>query len=53
MLPVETDPGIRGGRVEKRSGGGNSSMIYWIHCENLYKGYNVSTPSTIKKKLKN
>jgi hypothetical protein len=32
--------------------GVNSSMIYLIHCKNLYKCYNVSPPSTTIKKEK-
>jgi hypothetical protein len=50
MTAVETVLGIRGGRVEERSRGGNSSMIYLIHCKNLCICYNVPTPSTIIKK---
>jgi hypothetical protein len=45
MIPGETVPGIRGG--------GNSSMIYLIHCKNFCKCYNVPPLSTtIKKKKK-
>jgi hypothetical protein len=32
MIPV---PGIRGGGIGERSGGGNSSVIYFTHCNNL------------------
>jgi hypothetical protein len=28
LRPVETAPGIEGGGMKERSGGGNSSMIY-------------------------
>jgi hypothetical protein len=50
MRPVETVPGIRGGGMGERSGGGgNSSMIYLIHCKNLCKCYDVLTPRTIFK----
>jgi hypothetical protein len=39
MITVETVPGIRGwGRAVE---GWNSSMIYFIHCKNLCKCYNV------------
>jgi hypothetical protein len=46
MIPVETVPEIREGRMGKRSRGGNSCMMYLIHCKNLCKYYNVPTPST-------
>jgi hypothetical protein len=47
MMPVETVPGIRGGRLNESSGRGwNSSMIYLIYCTNIYKGYKVPPPST-------
>jgi hypothetical protein len=48
MIPVETIPGIRGGRdkgewwVEKL----NSSKIYLIRHKNLHKCHNVSLPTT-------
>jgi hypothetical protein len=50
MIPVETVPGIWGGGcMRERSGGGNSSMMYWMH----FKCYNVPTLSkTIKKNFK-
>jgi hypothetical protein len=28
MIPVEIVPGIRGGGIRERNGGGNSSMVY-------------------------
>jgi hypothetical protein len=37
-------PGVRGGKIGERSGGGeNSSTIYFIHYKNLCKCYNVPT----------
>jgi hypothetical protein len=50
MIPVETVPGNRGGGMRKSPGVGNSSMIYLIHCKNLYECYNVHTSSTTIKK---
>jgi hypothetical protein len=35
MIPAETVPGIKGGEMGERSGVGNSSMMYLIHCKNL------------------
>jgi hypothetical protein len=52
MLPAVTVPGIREGRMRERSEGGNSIMMYLIHCKNLCKCYNVPTPCTKKKKKK-
>jgi hypothetical protein len=49
MLPAVTVPGIREGRMRERSEGGNSIMMYLIHCKNLCKCYNVPTPRTKKK----
>jgi hypothetical protein len=46
MITVKTVSGIRGGRMRERSGRGKSSMIYLIHCKNLYKCYNVPIPCT-------
>jgi hypothetical protein len=46
---VATAPGIRREGVGERSGGGNSSIIYLIHCKSLCKCYNVPTPSTTVK----
>jgi hypothetical protein len=46
MIPVETVPGIRGGGMKESSGGGDSSMIYLIHCKNFCKYSNVPPPST-------
>jgi hypothetical protein len=38
---------IRGRGMRERSGGGcNSRMIHLIHGKNLYKCFNVPTPST-------
>jgi hypothetical protein len=45
MIPVEIVPGIQGGG-KKAVEGVNSSMIYLMHCKNLCKCYNVSSPST-------
>jgi hypothetical protein len=46
MIPVETVPGIKGGRRGERSRGEwNSSMIYLIHCKNFCKFYNVPHPT--------
>jgi hypothetical protein len=46
MIPIETIPGIKGGVMGDRSGGGNSSIYLIIHCKNHCKCYNVSTPGT-------
>jgi hypothetical protein len=35
MIPVETVPRIRKGKMGERSGWRNSNMIYLILCENL------------------
>jgi hypothetical protein len=52
MILVETVLGIRGVGMGERSGGGNSNVMYLIHCKNLCKCYNVPIPSmTIKKKV--
>jgi hypothetical protein len=51
MIPVETVPGTGREMMKKYSAGVNSCMIYFIHCKNLYKCYNVPQLSTtIKKK---
>jgi hypothetical protein len=51
MILVETVQesweGVWGREVE----GVNSCMMYLIHCKNLCKCYNVSTPSMTIKKL--
>jgi hypothetical protein len=52
VMPVETVPGIREGGWQTAVEGVNSSMIYFIHCKNLCKCYNVPTPSTTIKKKK-
>jgi hypothetical protein len=52
MIPAETVPGTRGGRLKENSGWGNSTMMYLIHCMNLCKWYNVPSHSTIIKKIK-
>jgi hypothetical protein len=49
MIPVETVTGIGGVGIKEKSGRVNSSMIYFIHCKNLHKCYNVLPPSTIIK----
>jgi hypothetical protein len=46
MIPVETVPGIRGGEMGQRSGGGESKNDILIHCKNLCKCYNVPTLNT-------
>jgi hypothetical protein len=46
IILVEIVSGIRRGRMNERSGGGNSSMVYLIHCKNLCKCYSVPQPST-------
>jgi hypothetical protein len=51
MIPVETFLGI-GGQEIKESSGRGSSMIYLIHCKNLYKCHNVLPPNTIIKRGK-
>jgi hypothetical protein len=45
MIPVETVPGIMGGR--RAVDWVNSHLIYLIHCKNLCKCYNVF-PAQIK-----
>jgi hypothetical protein len=52
MRPIETVPGIKGGGGRREVEGMNSSMMYLIHFKNLYKCYNVPTPSTTIKKKK-
>jgi hypothetical protein len=53
MIPVESIPGMRGGRWKRAEEGVNSSMIYLIHCKNFCKCHNVPSPSiTIKKTMK-
>jgi hypothetical protein len=46
MIPVETIPGMGGGRIKENGGGVNSSMIYLIHYKNFCKCHNLSSPST-------
>jgi hypothetical protein len=46
MRPVETNPGMRGGRIKENDGGVISSMIYLIYCKKLCKCHNVPPPST-------
>jgi hypothetical protein len=50
MIPVETVPGIRGGRMKGNSEVVNSSMIYSIHFKNLCEYSNVPTQHSNKKK---
>jgi hypothetical protein len=38
MRPVETIPGMRGGRIKENDGGLNSTMIY---CKNFCKCHNI------------
>jgi hypothetical protein len=49
MITVETIPGIRGGGRGEKNGGGNSNVIYLIHCKSLCKYYHVPPPSAIIK----
>jgi hypothetical protein len=37
VTPVETVPGIRGGGIKERGGGGDFNMVYLIYCKNLCK----------------
>jgi hypothetical protein len=54
MIPVETTPEIRGGKIKEKDSGSNSCMIYLMHCKNLFKCHNVPLSSkTIKEKKKN
>jgi hypothetical protein len=48
MIPVGTIPGLGEGKIDN-GGGSNSSMTYFIYCENFCKCHNVSPSSTIKK----
>jgi hypothetical protein len=41
MRPVETIPGMDGGRIKEADGGVNSTMISLIHCKNFCKYHNV------------
>jgi hypothetical protein len=50
IIPVETITGGEGDKGEYT--GVNSSMIYFIHCKNLYKYHNLTPPSTTIKKSK-
>jgi hypothetical protein len=46
MIPVETVPGVGGGKMKETGRGGvNSNVIYLIHCKNLCKCHNVPPPS--------
>jgi hypothetical protein len=53
MKPVETMPGMGGGRIKENGGGGECNMIYLIYCKIFCKCHNVSSPSTTIKKKKN
>jgi hypothetical protein len=46
MIPVETVPGIREGRMKERVKGVNSNMRYLIHCKKPCTCHNVSPSST-------
>jgi hypothetical protein len=50
MKPVETVPGIRGGKMGESSGGGDSPTINLLHFKILYKCCSVLPPSTTKTK---
>jgi hypothetical protein len=50
MILVETVPGIREGGMGERSGGGNSSMIYLIHCKSLVNATMYPHPAQQLKK---
>jgi hypothetical protein len=53
MIPVETIPGIVGGRIKENGGGGEFKNDYLIHGKNICISHNVSLPSTtIKKRRK-
>jgi hypothetical protein len=41
MRPVETIPGMGGGRIQENDGRGELSMIYLTYCKNFYKCHNV------------
>jgi hypothetical protein len=49
MIPVETIPGVRGGRDKGQWWRGEFELIYLIYCKNFCKCSNVSPPSTIIK----
>jgi hypothetical protein len=51
MIPVATVPGIGEGWWKTAQEGVSSSMIYLIHCKNLWNCYNVPPPSTTIKKM--
>jgi hypothetical protein len=42
MMPIETGPGIGGGRIKENGGGVNSTMVYLIYCKNFCGYLNVS-----------
>jgi hypothetical protein len=46
MIPVETVPGIRGGRMKESSGEGEFKYDIFDTCKNLCKCYSVPPPST-------
>jgi hypothetical protein len=46
IIPVETARAIRRGEMKESSEEVNLSMIYLIHCMNLYKSYSVLLLST-------
>jgi hypothetical protein len=41
MIPVETVPGMGGGRIKESGREVSSSMIYLIHCKSFCKCHNV------------
>jgi hypothetical protein len=52
MRPVETIPGMGGGRIQENDGRGELSMIYLTYCKNFYKCHNVPpTQHNNKKKF--
>jgi hypothetical protein len=54
MIPVETIPGMGGGKMKESSGGGEfkyASMIYLMQSKNFCKCHNVTPPQNNNKKL--
>jgi hypothetical protein len=50
-IKIATVPGIREGRIGESIVGVNSSMIYLMQCKNLWKCYNVLSPSITTTKV--
>jgi hypothetical protein len=53
IIHVETVPGIKGVKIKKSGDKVNSRIISFIHCKNLCKCYNVPSPNTSIKKIRN